>query len=231
MNRPVQLVADHCNIDMSLEPAPDAMWVRRIIAHAAIITNFAYGTGTNDSQKWDELWSYALSWDKHKPDSFRPMYCSWLGSSNHRQAASSSSSNGCISSLPIIYYTSDCAVAAQQNFQLCRILLLANNPRARALGLGRAQYVESQEDEIRSAVRIICGISKANPEYIPARLTAGLAIAMCGELFAERSETVELLQILSEAELHLGWPCLKVSRTGLLESAGNRKYYTSDLSS
>lgn len=46
---------------------------------------------------------------------------------------------------------------------------------------------------------------------MPAKLTANLAIAVCGELFTEAGGITELLRIVSQAEVHLGLPGLKAS--------------------
>ncbi|RAL13055.1 uncharacterized protein BO97DRAFT_442546 [Aspergillus homomorphus CBS 101889] len=120
VKRAVEPSLAFCSVNWSLGPAADATWTYRMIAHAARVTNFAYG-------------------------------------------------------------------------------------------MGRAQYVQKQEEEIRNAVRVICGIAMSNPESMPARLTAGLAVALGGELFDDPSETPELMRLVTEAELHLGWLCLKVS--------------------
>lgn len=212
--RVVEPIADYCNVDRSLEPASDAMWTYRIVAHTARVTSFVYGPGGKDMLQWDGLWKYLQDWERRKPTSFRPMYhaynTSWSVLDDYRKVDDEQAQPS-RSRLPIICYTYDCPIAGQQYLQLCRVLLLAHNPRTPVLGMGRAGFLEKQDEEIREAVRIICGISKSNPEYMPARLTAGLAIAMCGELFGDPGETTELLQIVSEAELHLGWPCLQVS--------------------
>lgn len=217
--RAVEPISAYCNIDRSMNPATDAMWTYRIIAHAARVTNFAYGSGPKDILEWDQLWQYVHDWEHHKPSSFLPIHYSykrdlWTFTTVGYQDSNTGSrmeeeNQG--DAFPVIYYTYDCPIGGQQYLQLCRILLLAYNPRMPTLGIGRAQYLEQQEEEIRGAARIICGISQSNPEYMPARLTAGLAIALCGELFTDPTETTALLRLVSEAELHLGWPGLKVS--------------------
>lgn len=214
--RAVEPIAAYCNIDRSMDPATDAMWTYRIIAHAARVTNFAYGNGPKNVLEWDQLWQYIYDWEHHKPDSFLPVYYSynrdlWTFTAGNQDGNTSSSMEAQGSVLPVVYYTYDCPIGGQQYLQLCRILLLAHDPRMPTLGMGRAHYLERQEEEMRGAVRIICGISQSNPEHMPARLTAGLAIALCGELFNDPAETKLLLRLVSEAELHLGWPCLKVS--------------------
>lgn len=202
----------HCNVDDSLEPACDAVWTFRIIGHAARVTNFVYGEVRKDTERWDELWQYLLDWDRLKPVSFRALFCSRGGefsqpTKDHQE--SRKESNG---GLPKIYYAYDCPVGAQQYLQLCRVLLLAHDPRAPVLKLGRTDFLRQQEEKIRDAVRIICGIAISNPEYRPATSTASLSIAMCGELFSDPTETKQLLEIISRNEAHLGWPCLLMGR-------------------
>ncbi|KAI8627083.1 hypothetical protein F5Y19DRAFT_466091 [Xylariaceae sp. FL1651] len=195
IKRSTELNAEQYNTDPSLEPAPEAVWAHRMIFHAAQITNFVYAEGVESVDEWDCLFQYLNDWDQRKPDSFRPMnYVSEeeLG-------------------IPVIHYTYGCPIAGQQYLQLSGILLLAHDPRAPVLGLGRTSYAHTQEEKIRKCVHIIYGIARSNPEYMPARLTAGLTIALYGELFSEPSETTKLFRMVSEAELHLGWPCLKVS--------------------
>ncbi|KAL7940587.1 hypothetical protein V8C42DRAFT_224152 [Trichoderma barbatum] len=213
--RAVEPIATYFNSNWSLEPATDATWTHRIIVHAALVTNFAYGSDTKDVSQWDRLWQYVHNWEQRKPNSFLPMYYAYkkelwtFKPGGQKISIGGRGSTTCI--LPTIHYTYDCPIAGQQYLQLCRILLLAHDPRMPFLGMGRAQYLRNREEETRDAVRIICGISISNTEYMPARLTAGLSVAMCGELFTDPAETKELLRIVSDAELHLGWPSLKVS--------------------
>lgn len=203
--QPLQPIIAYCNIDETLQPASETMWAYRMIAHAARVTTFVNGTDRNDAVEWAKLWQYLQDWDRCKPNSFLPM---------HQSAATSSPdpSTGEASSLPRIYYTYDCPVAAQQYLHISRILLMSCMPPDCTSYLEEEPEAPgSRVDKIMEAVRIICGISISNAEYKPARLTAGLAIALCGQHFIGRMETRELLRIVSEAELHLGWPCLKVS--------------------
>lgn len=70
--------------------------------------------------------------------------------------------------------------------------------------------MQDNDDKIRECVRVICGVALTNPEFHTTRSTAGLAIGLCGELFHDPRETKVLLELLSAAEFHLGWPCLKL---------------------
>lgn len=212
--RPVELMGDDCGIDDTLEPASDAMWVYRIMLHTAKCTNFAYGNEPRTETLWDHLWQYLDDWEDAKPPSFCPL--NHTGGENPVEGSISSSPSmsqqaGRTGRFPILYYVYDRSVASRQYMEICRILLVAHDPRAPSLGLGRAKYIRDQEDKIRQAVRTVCGIWLSNPEYTPARALAGLAIGMAGELFTNALETTQLLEIITEAESHVGWPCLKIS--------------------
>lgn len=214
--RPVEHITEYCRIESSLEPASEAVWAHRMIFYTARVTSFVYGDGTSTTRDWDCFFKYLDDWEERKPASFQPINFACTEPSSACTINEPCESCGTRRALlpkskfPAIYYTYDCPVAAQQYRQLSRILLLAHNPRVAALGLGRSSCLQGQESEIRQSVRIICGIAKSNLEYMPASLTAGLTIAMCGELFSDPAEVAELFQMVSEAELHLGWPSLKV---------------------
>ncbi|KAB8227175.1 uncharacterized protein BDW43DRAFT_324161 [Aspergillus alliaceus] len=195
--RPVGSFTDHCNIDTSLGPTSEAMWTYRIIAHSADITDFAYGDVVHRTKdRWHDLMQYVQDWERSRPSSFMPIY--------------SESENRPSSYFPKIWYCNDCHVAARLYLELCRILLLAADPGASALRIGRIRRMQDNDDRIQECVRVICGVALTNPEFHATRSTAGLAIGLCGELFHDPSETKVLLDLLSAAEFHLGWPCLKL---------------------
>ncbi|KAB8264448.1 hypothetical protein BDV32DRAFT_135344 [Aspergillus pseudonomiae] len=195
--RPVGSFTDHCNIDTSLGPTSESMWTYRIIAHAAKITDFVYGDVMfRTKDRWNDLMQYVQGWEDSRPNSFMPIY--------------SETKNPPSSCFPKIWYCNDCHVAARLYLELCRILLLASDPDATALRIGRLRRMQDNDDKIRECVRVICGVALTNPEFHTTRSIAGLAIGLCGELFHDPRETKVLLDLLSAAELHLGWPCLKL---------------------
>ncbi|KAI0434458.1 hypothetical protein F5Y09DRAFT_252925 [Xylaria sp. FL1042] len=212
VKRPIELDGRNCGIDESLTPAPDFIWTFRIMSHAARVTNYAYGNEPRSQILWDQLWQYLEDWDRARPSSFNPLNqfnregaSDTLSSENHNRSVDGTRI------FPEVYFVSDCPVAGNQYLELCKILLLAHDPRMPSLGLGRMKSIQIQEEKIRQAVRVVCGISLSNPEYTAARILAGLVIGMAGELFKDTSETVQLLEIVSKAEMHLGWPGIKVS--------------------
>ncbi|KAI0812118.1 hypothetical protein GGR55DRAFT_612985 [Xylaria sp. FL0064] len=212
MKRPIELDGRNCGIDESLTPGPDFIWTFRIMSHAARVTNFAYGDDSRSRVLWDQLWQYLEDWDRARPSSFNPLNqysresaSDVLSPENQNQSADGTRI------FPEIYFVSDCPLAGNQYLELCKILLLAHDPQTPSLGLGRTKSIQIQEEKIRQAVRVVCGISLSNPEYTTARILAGLVIGMAGELFKDASETAQLLEIVSKAEMHLGWPGIKVS--------------------
>lgn len=195
--RPVELSGHDCGIDDSFDAASDVTWMLRIMSHTARITSYVYGSEGRSEALWDRHWAYLEEWERQKPRSFRPL--------NGENAPGEKS--GLI--FPNLYYFNDSAIAGRQYLEICKIILLANDPRLPALGVGRSKYITLQEESMRNGVRIICGISLSNQQSVPARFLAGLAIAMTGELFTDPSETEQLLKIIVDAERHVAWPELK----------------------
>ena len=196
--RPVGNLADHCNIDTSLEPTSERMWALRAIAHVANVTNLAYGEGADNptpNHHWECLMRYIEDWERLCPESFRPIY-------SQKQISPDNP-------FPQLYYANDYHVAARQHIELARVLLLASCPQSCLSRIQQRRMGRSNDDRIRDSARIICGVAMSNPEFTQALVGAGLVIAVCGELFDDPAETTLLFRILSEAESHLGWPCLK----------------------
>lgn len=209
IQRPVEITGHHCGIDESLEPAPDHMWALRMASHTVRVTNYAYGSEPRSQARWDQLWLYLEDWDREKPTSFEPLNRTSTVSS--LRSPSDSSHRGEGGNFPEIYYMYDPPIAGRQYLEICRILLLAHDPRASPLGLGRTTSLAAREERIRNSVRFTVGICLSNPEYTAARILAGLAIGMAGELFTEPREISQLWGVVSQAETHIGWPGLKVS--------------------
>ncbi|THC87103.1 hypothetical protein EYZ11_013451 [Aspergillus tanneri] len=196
IQRPVGSITEHCNIDMSLVASSDVMWAFRAIAHAAKVTDFAYdNVSFRTRDRWESLMQYLQDWEALRPASFNPIY---------REEGNPQSCP-----FPKLWYCNDYHVAARQYTELSRILLLASDPDTCQMRIGRMRTGRNNDATIRDCVRVICGVALSNTEYMPARLTAGFVISMCGELFHQPDETRVLLAMLSDAESYLGWPCLK----------------------
>lgn len=214
IQRPMKIAGHHCGVDESLDPAPDFMWALRITSHTVRVTNYVYDSAPRSTEQWDQLWQYLEDWDRSKPPSFNPL--NEVGTSSASEDPPSNSGRRRIhvadGTFPEIYYMSDPPIAARQYLEICKILLLAHDPRVSNLGLGRTASMVAREETIRDSVRLIVGIALSNPEYTAARILAGLSVGMAGELFTESREIAQLLSIASQAEMHIGWPGLKVSQ-------------------
>jgi hypothetical protein len=70
---PVQPITEFCQIDRSLDPAPDSMWALRMIAHTTDVLNFCYGEEPRTLASWKILDRYAETWLSAKPPSFNPI--------------------------------------------------------------------------------------------------------------------------------------------------------------
>ena len=89
---------------------------------------------------------------------------------------------------------------------LASILLTVYNPRLPRLGPGSRVAARNMEDEVKSIVRRLCGVALSNRSAPPAMNTACIAIAMCGDRFADRAEQQALLDILVETDVKHAWP-------------------------
>ncbi|OGM49456.1 hypothetical protein ABOM_001642, partial [Aspergillus bombycis] len=195
--RPVGNFVDHCNIDTGLGPTSERMWALRAMAHAAKATDLAYGDDAPSSRsQWSTLMEYIEDWERLCPESFRPVY--------YQDRVSASNP------FPHMWYAHDYHAAARQHIELARVLLLASNSQSCFARMRQTRMGCSNDERIRDSVRVICGVSMSNPEFVPAGIAAGLVIAVIGELFDDPTETKILLDLLSDAEAHLGWPSLKV---------------------
>jgi hypothetical protein len=192
LQRPFEPFTEHCGFDTSLTPASDATWTFRVLARAGDISNYAYGHGEKTKDAWEMHLHYITEWNRLKPLTFCPTI-------HHKEPGQS---------FPTIWFINHFQLAAFQYYKLCDLLLMLLDPHVPIAGLDRA---EKRDARLRDVVRSICGAAISNPKWFPAKLLAGLAIAICGDLFRDASEQAQLLDILEESEGHLGWPCLKVA--------------------
>lgn len=192
LQRPLELSTDYWNIDTSLMPGDNATWTQRIMAHAAEVSNFAYGCNSRSTTVWEMLSDYLAKWIHLRPETFRPI----LQSKNTH------------GSFPGIWFISDLQLAAFQYQKLCEILLIATDPRMPIIGLDRAA---DRDNLLKQAVRDTCGAALSSDKWFPPKIAAGLAIAMCGDLFRDQTEQNQLIRILKEVETHVGWSCFKIA--------------------
>ncbi|KAH6971940.1 hypothetical protein EDB80DRAFT_744087 [Ilyonectria destructans] len=209
--KPPRALGRQCGINRSIELADDYIWAWRMIIHTEDVLSYVYGEPLHRRQEWDELSSYLDEWTAKRPPSFNPVW---------RSEPSDSV-------FPEIWFANDFHVAGQQYADICRILLIANNPHTPSLGLDRLRYSRSAEEQIRNLVLNLCGIATCNTQYPPATFTAGMAIAVCkyksnflvpcanldldegGDRFTCPKEQKKLIDVVRAAESHMGWAILK----------------------
>ncbi|KAM0545315.1 hypothetical protein ACHAPJ_011387 [Fusarium lateritium] len=191
--KPPQPLAQRCGIVKSIDPADDYTWAWRIIIHTEAVLSSVYGETTQSIEEWDELSRYLDDWERYRPPSFNPVW----------------SSEGSDRFFPEVIFANDFHVAGQQYADICRILLVAHDPRILSLGLDRLEFSRSLDVKIRQLVRNLCGIATSNTKHQPALFTAGMAVAACGDWFTSREEQEQLIEVVRAAEAHMGWAFLK----------------------
>lgn len=142
----------HCNIDRSLESADDYTWANRIIVHCADVIRYCYGDESRGIADYAKLVEYSDGWMALKPSSFLPMY--------HRDPGDGEF-------FPEIWLFGDAIVTGLQHYYLARILLTAHDPNLPRLGPASKSALRRMDEEIRSYVRIICGMALSNPRAPP----------------------------------------------------------------
>ncbi|KAL1875484.1 hypothetical protein VTK73DRAFT_10034 [Phialemonium thermophilum] len=165
-------------------------FANRIIIHTAHCLRFCYGTETqNVVREWE-----ALKAEQDRLWSERPWYFGpvWFDNSE--------------SFLPREMYINDAVVTGVQHYHLARILLTAHNPTMPKLGPGQFAAAKAMDQEIKEAVRVICGIAESNPRTAPAYVSACISISMAGDRFTERHEQEVLYEILRKTHEEMAWP-------------------------
>ena len=200
-NRAPPPLAEYCDIDRSLDPADDWMWCNRMVAHTADVLTYCNGDGSRTLEPWRELWKYLDIWEGAIPPSFNPVYeeradpdkghlfpTLWLANDCHGELTSSTLMHNKLRLSNL--------AAGRQYLAMCKILLLAHDPQIPSLGPDRiAQLKENDvslashwrsivsinesQAQIKTQVRIMCGIAISNRQFFPTMLGAGLAIATC----------------------------------------------------
>ncbi|TDZ13787.1 hypothetical protein Cob_v013082 [Colletotrichum orbiculare MAFF 240422] len=173
----------------------DCFYANRVIATCASCLSYCYGPD-DQGASYAQLKQELEDWWRDKPWHFEPMY-----------------SNAEARFLPEEQYITDAAVTGLQNYHLSRILLIAHNPKVTRLST-RSRVME---EEMKMAVKTICGLAESNDRTAPAYVNACIAISMAGDRFTDRSEQDELYRILLKTDKKLGWPT-HTARTQLREA-------------
>jgi len=174
----------------------DIAWTWQMITHVAHILTYCYGNGHRGTERWQQLLKFSETWYHKKPISFEPIYEEKLDGPNSHF-------------LPKIWFANDCHVAGHQFYGLCRILLLAHDPRIPQLGPDREDALREVDTQIKNEVRRIAGIAQSNSHFAAAVFTSHPAIAMCGDRFRDRREQEQLHNLIIETEAHLAWPHMR----------------------
>ena len=143
---------EHCNIDRSLESAPDHVWSCRMVVLCADAIRYCFGDGDPSTATYNWLAESVTHWHNCKPASFTPIY---YKEANHDNI------------FPDIWFLHDDILIGLAHYHIAQILLSAHNPKLPRLGPSRATALRVMDEEIKDHVRILCGMSMSNPDTAP----------------------------------------------------------------
>ncbi|OKL55466.1 hypothetical protein UA08_09322 [Talaromyces atroroseus] len=231
--RPFRLPLEPCKHYRTFDPADDYVWANRLVLHCADVLHYCFGaekemtnrdpmeytpgillamertdTPTKPSdtepsdrlEKYDDLVAFETLWTEYGPSSFNPIY-----------SREPDRFRGDI--FPQYWYLNNCHVTGIQHLELARILLMAHNPRLPRLGLNHRIAMSSVDRDIKETVLRLCGMAVSNSHCPPTIVTAGVAIALCGDKFTERVEQEALLGILYKLDDEYGWPTQEIFKS------------------
>ncbi|KAI0858974.1 hypothetical protein F4860DRAFT_285887 [Xylaria cubensis] len=192
--RSTGLCLDKCNIDLSLENAEDEVWMGRITLHLVEVLEFCFGSREIDAyvyQKYESLAGYLATWASSVPESFEPLLTRLPEGEEV---------------FPEIVFLSDCTMAAWHCYHLTRMLLIAHNPRFPRMGSSYMAAMQSMDNEIKSDVRVLCGIAETHGNAYRACLPAIMGIVLAGDRFTNRREQQALFDFLVKVQKNHAWP-------------------------
>ncbi|TKW50347.1 hypothetical protein CTA1_568 [Colletotrichum tanaceti] len=197
-NEPLNLGLNMCfpdpvGFDRSLGPADDHVWASRMMLHTMDVLDYAFAE-TKDPTTHARLASYAAGWIAAAPDSFVPVFVQ----------SPPPPENGLF---PEILLINDSAVLGNMCYQLSRVLLTMHDPDAAAprLSRGSSRVARAMENEIRTDVKVICGIAESISGCNPAHIVASIAIALAAAYLTIREEQVELYRLFSQTATYFCW--------------------------
>lgn len=142
----------YCNIDRSLEAAPDHIWACRIVVLCADVIRYCFGEGDPATSMYNFLATSVAQWFECKPASWTPVYYRAAGEDEV---------------FPEIWYMGDDIIVGMDHYHIARILLSAHNPKMPRLGPNRTAAIKATDEEIREHVKMLCGICLSNSELAP----------------------------------------------------------------
>ncbi|KAF2963088.1 hypothetical protein GQX73_g10484 [Xylaria multiplex] len=192
--RSTTLCLDKCNVDCSLEDAEDEVWMARMTLLLVDVLEFCFGPTKIDVdafQKYESLVAYLTAWAAAKPESFESLFTRLP-------------EDGEI--FPEIVFLSNCAMAAWQFYHVTRMLLIAHNPRVPRIGCSYLAALQSIDNEIKSDVKILCGIAETSGNLYSTSPAAIAGIVLAGDRFTDRREQQTLFDFLVKVEKSHAWP-------------------------
>lgn len=222
-------LSSHFDMYFSLSAADDRVWAYRILVNCAHVLAFCYDSNQKGESyqvqktpqgaeslsdkhlaQWKALYDYTKSWHEAKPYHFEPIFASQPTQD---------------STFPITHYHLPAQLAASMYYYVCVILLTIHNPVFYAETSDRStgdysdrdrihamrtseKAVQTLDEDIRSSVRVMCGIALSNSHLAPAMTMASTAVAICGDYFVnvDQREKEALLEVMRQNEERHGWP-------------------------
>ena len=95
---------------------------------------------------------------------------------------------------------------AAQYYQITCLLMACHQPELPRVGLQRLEAARQTEEQVRRAIRKVCGVALSNPQTAPALLVACQSISLCGDYFVDTREQKAVMDLLERTEAETGWP-------------------------
>ncbi|KAI1488680.1 hypothetical protein F5X96DRAFT_63169 [Biscogniauxia mediterranea] len=141
-------------LDRSTEPADDCTWANRITLQLLDVIQYCFGDGQS-VEAYDNLLEGSTAWMDSKPTSFTPIF---IGEPMHEAL------------LPEIWLFNGFVAVGLQYYYLCRLLLMAHDPKLPRIGIKKKETSRWMEDQIKDYVKIICAIAESTSAVTPAHL-------------------------------------------------------------
>ncbi|KAI5920646.1 hypothetical protein F4810DRAFT_702816 [Camillea tinctor] len=194
---PVRIDSRDIKLDRSTEPADDCTWANRITLQLLDVIQYCFGDAQS-VEAYDALLEGSIAWMESKPASFTPIFVS-------------EPTHGDL--LPEVWLFNGFVAAGLQYYYLCRLLLIAHDPKTPRIGIRQKETSRLMEDHIKEYVKIICGIAESISTISPAYLAACMAISLAGDRFTEPDEQETFFNILTKTTGKFGWNTTKARDT------------------